>query len=168
MAEAQRKVVLGLGNLLSRDEGLGVHLLADLRATGRLDAAVELIDGGTLGLNLLPLVEECSHLLLLDAVDAGKPAGTVVDLAKQDIPLYTNIKLSQHQATFQEVLGLASFRGKLPQHLHLVGVQPADLTVGLELSATIAAAQPEAVSRCLAVLESWELLIPDHGAANSP
>ncbi len=159
MAEAQRKVVLGLGNLLSQDEGLGVHLLADLRATGRLDAAVELIDGGTLGLNLLPLVEECSHLLLLDAVDAGKPPGTVVDLARQDIPLYTNIKLSQHQATFQEVLGLASFRGRLPEHLHLVGIQPANLAVGLDLSPTVAAAAPEAIDRCLDVLHGWGLLI---------
>jgi hydrogenase maturation protease len=166
-----RIVVLGIGNILNRDEGVGVHAVRALqvhlppspdgslspqeRASG---AEVEFLDGGTLGLNLLPIVEEASHLLILDAVDARQPPGAVVELAGDEIPLFSGIKLSQHQVTFQEVLGLAAVRGKLPSHLHLIGVQPADLAVGLELSPVVAGALPEVMHRAAAVLGAWQSL----------
>jgi hydrogenase maturation protease len=158
MTEAKRKVVLGLGNLLNRDEGLGVQALKFLDARLGDQSEVELLDGGVLGLNLLMIVEECSHLLILDAVNAGQPAGTVIELRKDQIPLYSGVKLSQHQITFQEVLGLANIRGYLPEHLHLVGIQPEDLSVGLELSPTVEQALPGVVYRATVVLESWGLL----------
>lgn len=162
MPEAKRKVVLGLGNTLNRDEGLGVQALKllDTQLSEQFPQGnpfgFELLDGGVLGLNLLMIVEECSHLLILDAVNVGKPAGTVVELRKEQIPLYAGVKMSQHQITFQEVLGLANIRGYLPEHLHLVGVQPSDLSVGLELSPIIEAALPEVAERAKAVLQLWE------------
>ena len=134
MSEAARKVVLGLGNLLNKDEGLGVQALKLLDARLGQQEQVELLDGGVLGLNLLMIVEECSHLLILDAVNAGKAPGTVIELRKEQIPLYAGVKMSQHQMTFQEVLGLANIRDKLPEHLHLIGVQPEDISIGLDLS----------------------------------
>ena len=158
MAETLRKVVLGLGNLLNRDEGLGVQALKILDAQLGAQPGLELLDGGVLGLNLLMIVEECSHLLILDAVNVGKPAGVVVELRKEQIPLYAGVKLSQHQVTFQEVLGLANVRGHLPEHLHLVGIQPEDLSIGLELSATVEEALPEVVNRARRVLADWGLL----------
>jgi hydrogenase maturation protease len=102
------------------------------------------------------VVEECSHLLLLDAVDAKQEPGTVIELAKEQIPLYTGIKLSQHQVTFQEVLGLANIRGKLPEYLHLIGIQPADLSIGLGLSEPVQKAIPQVVIRARRVLEDWK------------
>lgn len=153
---ANRKVVLGLGNTLNRDEGLGVQALKLLDAQLEAQADFELLDGGVLGLNLLVIVEECSHLLILDAVNVGKPAGTVVELSKEQIPLYAGVKLSQHQITFQEVLGLANIRGFLPQNLHLVGIQPADISIGLELSPIVEKALPEVVSRARIVLDEWK------------
>jgi hydrogenase maturation protease len=152
---ANRKVVMGLGNTLNRDEGLGVQALKLLDAQLGAQADFELLDGGVLGLNLLMIVEECSHLLILDAVNVGKPAGTVVELNKEQIPLYAGVKLSQHQITFQEVLGLANIRGFLPEHLHLVGIQPEDISIGLELSPIIENALPEVVIRARKVLENW-------------
>ena len=89
------------------------------------------------------------------AANAGVEPGTVVELRKDQIPLYTGIKLSQHQATFQEVLGLAAFRGHLPEHLHLVGAQPVDLSLGTELSPAIAAVLPEIARRAAVVLDEW-------------
>jgi hydrogenase maturation protease len=154
--DAKRKVVMGLGNLLNKDEGLGVQALKLLDAQLGKQSDFELLDGGVLGLNLLMIVEECSHLLILDAVNVGKPAGTVVELRKDEIPLYAGIKLSQHQITFQEVLGLANIRGYLPEHLHLVGIQPEDISIGLDLSPTIELALPEVVSKALIVLENWK------------
>ncbi len=154
--QAKRKVVLGLGNLLNRDEGLGVQALKLLDAQLGQQEEFELLDGGVLGLNLLMIVEDCSHLLILDAVDAGKSAGTVVELQKEQIPLYSGVKLSQHQVTFQEVLGLAKLRGFLPEHLHLIGIQPEIISVGLELSQVVKQALPEVVNRSITVLNSWK------------
>ena len=152
---AKRKAVLGLGNLLNRDEGLGVRALKllDLRLGRQRD--FELLDGGVLGLNLLMIVEECSHLLILDAVNVGQPAGTVIELSKEQIPYCAGIKLSQHQVSFQEVLAMARLRGHLPDHLRLTGIQPGDISLGLELSPTVERALPELVSRAIAVLNTW-------------
>ena len=158
MTGTNRNVVLGLGNLLNRDEGLGVQALKSLDARLGPQSSLELLDGGVLGLNLLMIVEDCSHLLILDAVNAGKPAGMVIELRKQEIPLYAGVKLSQHQVTFQEVLGLANMRGKLPDHLHLAGIQPYDLSIGLELSPVVEQALPELVNRAEAVLRGWGLI----------
>jgi hydrogenase maturation protease len=158
MTEARRKIILGLGNILNRDEGLGVQALKSLDAQLGSNDLVELMDGGVLGLNLLPLVEECSHLLILDAVDAGKPAGTLIELTKDQIPLYAGVKLSQHQVTFQEVLGLANIRGYLPEHLHLIGIQPEDISIGLELSPLIESQLPQVVNCAFSILNQWGLI----------
>ena len=155
---ADRKIVLGLGNTLQTDEGLGVYALAALQEQLGKVPNVEFIDGGVLGLNLLPLVEAASHLLILDAANAGKAPGTVIELARNEIPLYSGLKMSQHQLTFQEVLALASIRDRLPPNLYLVGAQPADLTVGLGMSNLIETVMPEIVSRATAVQQSWQLL----------
>ena len=151
----QRRVVMGLGNTLNNDEGLGVQLVKQLDAQLPNATKVEFLDGGVLGLNLLPIVEDCSHLLVLDAIDAGKEPGTVIELKRDDIPLYAGVKLSQHQITFQEVLGLANIRGLLPKNLHMIGIQPADLSVGVELSEVVERAFPDALKRSQAVLKEW-------------
>lgn len=151
-------IVLGLGNTLQTDEGLGVYALAALQERLGNLPRVEFIDGGVLGLNLLPLVEAASHLLVLDAANAGQAPGTVIELPRDEIPLYSGLKMSQHQLTFQEVLALASIRNKLPPYLHLVGAQPADLTVGLGMSRKIEAVLPKIVERATAVLQTWQLL----------
>lgn len=156
MTDAKRKVVLGLGNLLQKDEGLGVQAVKLLDAQLGDKTDFELLDGGVLGLNLLMIVEECSHLLILDAINKGQPAGTVIELKKEEIPLYSGIQLSQHQVTFQEVLGLANIRGYLPEHLFLIGVQPEDLSTGLELSETVKNALPEVIKRAEKVLDNWK------------
>ncbi len=153
-----RSVVLGLGNLLNRDEGLGVHAVRALEQQLGPGAGVETLDGGTLGLSLLGLVEACEDLLVLDAADAQRPPGTLIELSREAIPLYAGLKLSQHQVGFQEVLGLASLRGRLPRRLHLIGVQPADLSLGLELSPVVAAILPVVLARVRSILTGWGLL----------
>jgi hydrogenase maturation protease len=150
--------VLGIGNLLNSDEGVGVHAVRAMQAEAGRAPGVQFLDGGTLGLNLLAPVEAASHLLILDAVTAGGPPGAMVELTKEQIPLFTGVKLSQHQVTFQEVLGLALIRGHLPEHLHLIGVQPVSLDIGVELSPQVAAVLPRVVERAWAVLAEWGCL----------
>jgi hydrogenase maturation protease len=158
MPEKNRKIILGLGNILNKDEGLGVHCLQPLRERLKDFPAIDILDGGVLGLDLLPLVESCSHLLILDAVDARKPPGTIVELGREEIPLFAQVKLSWHQVTFQEVLQFAGVRGRLPGHLHLVGAQPADISIGDGLSPEIEAVLPEIADRAMAILKEWRLV----------
>ena len=154
----ERKVVLGIGNILNSDEGLGVQALQALDAEFRESADVEFIDGGTLGLNLLDLVEECSHLLILDAANTGRPPGTLIELAREEIPLFSGIKMSQHQLTFQEVLGLANIRDRLPGQLHFIGIQPDCLEIGLDLSDTVKERLPDMIMAATRVLHRWGVL----------
>jgi hydrogenase maturation protease len=154
----KRITVLGVGNLLRTDEGVGVHGVRALSDRHREDMPeVEFLDGGTLGLNLLPYVEESSSLLILDAVDCGSPPGTVIELEGDSIPRFSGIKLSEHQVTLQEVLGLAHIRGRLPDRMMLIGMQPADLETGDSLSATASAALPEMLAKAEATLRSWSV-----------
>ncbi len=147
--------VLGLGNLLQRDEGFGIHVLRALQTRLLRMDGVQCLDGGALGLSLLPLVEDSSCLLVLDAIDAGKPTGTLIELSGDQVPLSSTQKLSEHQVGFQEVLALARFRGRLPERLHLIGAQPEDLSIGLELSPPLHAAIPRVVRRAEMVIRAW-------------
>jgi hydrogenase maturation protease len=158
MADKNRKVVLGLGNILNRDEGLGVFCLDPVRERLKDRPDVEVLDGGVLGMSLLPIVESSGHLLILDAVDAGNPPGTVVELAEDEIPLFSHLKLSWHQLSFQEVLQFATVRGNLPAHLRLVGAQPADVSIGVGLSPVVQAIVPKITDRAVRVLEGWRLV----------
>ncbi len=149
------KVVLGLGNLLLGDEGFGIHAIQYLQVRGSEQFPVEWVDGGVLGLNLLPLVEECSHLLVLDAVDAGQAGGALVEMAKDEIPLYNGMKMSEHQVGFQEVLAVARFRGRYPTYLHMIGVQSVNLSPGTQLSPAVMAALPAVYQRATIILKGW-------------
>jgi len=158
MSGKNRRVVLGLGNVLNRDEGLGVFCLdvVSRRLAGR--GGVECLDGGVLGMALLPVVESCSHLLLLDAVDAGRPPGTVIELSRDEIPRFARLKLSWHQLGFQEVLELAAARGNLPENLHLVGAQPFDIMPGYGLSPPMEAILPIVADRAVEILKGWSFV----------
>ena len=153
-------LVLGIGNILNTDEGVGVHAVRALQAKYGEPAGFALLDGGTLGLNLLPLVDDATHLLIMDAVDAGRPAGTVIELHGEQIPLFGGAKLSEHQLTFQEVLGLALLRHTLPENLALLGVQPESLAIGIGMSPVVQDALPELLKQAEALLAVWQAL-PD-------
>jgi len=150
-------LVLGIGNILNTDEGIGVHAARALQARYPQPEGFTIADGGTLGLNLLPLVDDATHLLILDAVDAGREAGTIITLGGAEIPLFGGAKLSEHQISFQEVLGLAMLRGTLPLRLHLVGMQPADLSIGVGLSQVGERALPQMIAAAEGVLHTWGL-----------
>ena len=155
MTETKRKVVLGLGNLLNRDEGLGVEALKRLNTQLGEQSQFELLDGGVLGLNLLMIVEECSHLLILDAVDSGAQPGEVREYAKDKIELFYHGRISWHQLGFQEVLAVAKVRGKYPENVYLIGVQPADIKTGLGLSQKMKTSVQRMAKRAVEVLEMW-------------
>jgi len=148
-------VVLGLGNLLYGDEGFGVHALHQLQAQYPPNAPIGWIDGGVAGLDLLPLVESCTCLLVLDAVDAGLAPGSLCELHGEQLLRSTGLHLSEHQVSFQDVLGLAYIRGNLPSQLRLLGAQPARLATCAELSPALQAALEQLVPRAEAIIEDF-------------
>ena len=147
-----RTVVLGIGNTILSDEGVGVRAAEALQAAFDLPADVEVIDGGTAGMELLGPLTGVDLLVVLDAVKTGKPPATVVKLDGDQVPVFFRSKLSPHQVSICDVLAALEFSGDKPRDLVLIGVEPESLELGLELTPAIAARVPEMVKLAAAEL----------------
>jgi hydrogenase maturation protease len=133
-----RKItILGIGNTLFSDEGVGIHLLPLLREALSDYEDVEIIEGLTDGMRLLGPVEAAEYLIIIDAINAGKVPGTIITLVGDEIPAYFGIKMSVHQLGFQEVLMAAKLRERYPKEIVMFGMQPYSLELGVELTDTI-------------------------------
>jgi hydrogenase maturation protease len=150
-------LVLGLGNILMRDEGVGVRVAERLLERYDFPAGVQVLDGGTLGLDLLPWVEGVDRLVVVDAVDMGAEPGTTTRLEGEEVPAFLGIKISPHQMGLADLLAASRLRGYYPQQLVLWGVQPAAIEVGLELSPPVQTQVETLVESVLAELTSWEI-----------
>lgn len=148
-------LILGTGNLLLSDDGLGVHTIRRLQETVELPAEVQILDGGTLGLNLLPFLEGISYLLIVDAMQTGQPPGTLRRLAGDEVPAYLAIKMSPHEIGVPDMLFAAKLRDLYPHEVVIWGVQPATTEVGLALSPPVAAQLDPLVEEILAELARW-------------
>lgn len=135
-------LVLGLGNTIMSDDGVGPKVIEQLQQGAGLPEAVVLLDGGTLGLDLLPHLEGIQRLIIVDAVEIGKSPGTVVRLSGDEVPVALETKLSPHQMGMKDLLAVARLMGQLPGEIVLIGVQPACLEMDTELTPAVAAALP--------------------------
>lgn len=151
-------VVLGIGNRLWADEGFGPAVIDRLAGHAGLPEGVELMDGGTLGLYLLPHVQRARRLLVFDAVDFGDVPGRITVLRNGQIPAFFGQRpLSLHQTGFTDVLAAARLTGATPAAITLVGTQPERIDDwGGSLSDTLAAAVPRAIDIGLAELAAWQ------------
>jgi hydrogenase maturation protease len=132
-------LVLGVGNLLLSDEGAGIHAIAAFRARYGTPDGVELVDGGTAGLDLLDIIAGRQRLIIVDAVQHdGCPAGTLLTFRDGDFRAAFAARLSPHQLGLLDVLAAAALLGESPASVTVLGIVPADLDLGLELSATVA------------------------------
>lgn len=157
MDDRREVLVLGIGNMLWADEGFGVRAVEALNAAFAFPApAVQLLDGGTLGLNLLEFVEGSRRVLVFDAVDFGLPPGTLKVLRDDDVPRWGARKMSPHQNGFNDVLALAQLHGRTPDTVVAIGVQPATLEdFGGSLTEPVRARLPEAVELAACQLADW-------------
>lgn len=147
-----RVVVLGIGNVLMQDEGVGVHAVKALVQHYDLAENVEVVDGGTTGMELLPLLEGVDHLIVVDAIRVGQPPASVVRLEGAQVPAFFKTKLSPHQIGLSDVLAALAFKGSAPGHVVLIGVEPLQLSLGLELSPEVQARLGEVVNLVVAEL----------------
>lgn len=136
---SRRIVVMGVGNILFTDEGLGIHAVETLRRQYAFPPHVSLVDGGVLGLNLLGVITEADVLIVLDAVRNGGRPGDLYRLAGEEIPLRFRAKNSLHQVDLLEALLHAEALEASPDTV-ILGMEPQDIeTVGLELSPAVQA-----------------------------
>ena len=142
-------IVLGLGNTLHSDDGVGPQAIERLRNGPRLPQHVTLIEGGTLGLELLPYIWDCSYLLVLDAVDVGQPPGTLVRMSSEEMQTLPG-KGSVHQLGVADLLVALRILAQHPPEVVLLGVQPASTEWGTELTPAVAAALPALADAAIA------------------
>jgi len=147
-------LVVGLGNPLMTDDGIGLAALERLRAEWLLPDTVELLDGGTWGMNLMPVFESAVDLILLDAVRAGGAPGTLVELEDAAIPRGLALKLSPHQIDVREVLALLALRDTTPARMLVLGMEPDRIEMGTDLSETAERALPALVAQVVRHLEA--------------
>jgi hydrogenase maturation protease len=119
------------------------------------------LDGGTLGLDLLPYLEGVTDLLIIDAVNAGAPPGSLVRLANEQIPQTLALKTSMHQVGLQELLAVMALRGQTPPRVVLWGMEPLILEPGLDLSEPVLANLDTLVASVVAELRSWGIPVSD-------
>jgi len=147
-------VVLGVGNILLKDEGVGVRVVEQLGKRYLFPPEVELVDGGTLGLGLLSVIEGAGHLIIIDAVKNNQEPGTLYRFADDEIPEGVYQKISIHQVDLIETLTVAQAVGeKIPVKV-VVGVEPLDISPwGMELTPVIEARVDDMVKLVLEELK---------------
>ncbi len=148
-----RDLILGVGNLLLSDEGVGIHAVRRLLERGDLPEEIQIVDGGTAGLALMVYLEDVDRLVIIDAMETGGPPGTLVRLSGNQIPAYMALKVSPHEITLPDFLAAAKLRDLYPREVIVWGVQPESMEVGIELSPTLAARLDELVDLVLAEIQ---------------
>jgi hydrogenase maturation protease len=157
-------LVLGLGNTIMMDDGFGVQVVTTLSSRYLFRADVTLLDGGTLGLDLLPHLENIESLLIVDALDMQAEPGSIFRLQGKDVPRAFASKLSVHQMGLQDLLAVAELLGHVPRNLVVLGVQPACIEMGTELTPAVAAAIEPGIERILLELEEWGISYQERDA----
>ena len=140
-------LILGLGNILLQDEGVGVRVVEQLQRQYRITGAVEILDGGTAGMSLLEHIRNRDHLIVVDAVRTGHAPGAVIMLSGEEVPAFFQSRMSPHQMGLADTLAVLELMGEKPADVSVIGVKPRDLDVGLELSDLVATRVDELVER---------------------
>ncbi|AHH97557.1 hydrogenase maturation protease [Kutzneria albida] len=144
-------LVLGIGNILLSDDGIGVRVVQALDGATGLPPETEVVDGGTQGLELLPLVATARALVVVDAVDVGAPPGSLHTYADDLLRATTGTHVTVHQVGLADMIGAARLTGVLPAHAVLIGIQVATTSLGLTLSPSVARTVPAA----MAAVQAW-------------
>lgn len=157
--ETPRILLLGLGNVLLCDDGVGVHVvraMGERDSAGQIAARVRLRDGGTIGLGLLPDIEDSSALIVFDAMELGAAPGTVETFqgGEMDARL-SRAKRTAHEVSLVDLMSAARLTGRAPARRALVAIQPGSTDWGLAPTEPVLAAVPTACAAALSLLEAW-------------
>lgn len=149
-----RIVILGVGNLLLTDEAVGVRAVEAFERRYRLPDGIEVLDGGTAGMEMLEALENLDHLIIADCARLGKPPGTVSVLRDEAVPNFFKTKISPHQIGISDVLGSLIFTGRQPKKLSLICIQPNLIETGMDLTPEVEAAIPAVLAEIVGELRA--------------
>ncbi len=147
--------VLGVGNVILRDEGFGVRVVEYLDARYEFPEEVRLVDGGTLGIELTQYVTGTKNLLVIDSINGGAEPGTVFRFEDDEVMAHFQDKLSAHEVGIQDVLALLSVTGRKIPRVVVIGAQPWDLGAGVGLSPRMKDLLPRMAEMALKELAAW-------------
>ena len=149
--------VLGIGNTILSDEGFGVKVVEYLRENYKFPENVNLIDGGTLGVELQHFIIGTQKLLIIDSIDGGAPAGTTFHLQGGEILKHFTQKISAHEIGIQDILTMLESTGKKIPCVELLGAQPYSLDAGINLTPQMQKLLPIFADKALEILKSWQV-----------
>jgi hydrogenase maturation protease len=154
-----KTAVLGIGNTLLSDEGVGVHVIEALEKAYLLPPDIEVIDGGTCAMEMLEQLENLDLLVVVDCVRSGLPPATHVVIKGDAVPVFFKTKLSPHQIGLSDVLASLEFTGRAPKATVIVGIEPASMALGMEPTPAVAARIPELVDLTVGELREHGLRV---------
>jgi len=164
-----RVLVMGVGNTLLQDDGIGVHVTESLRAEQTdeplcFDPEFDLIDGGTIGLSLLPDIEDAAAVIVVDASEIGEAPGTLRIFRDREIDQQLSGKRrTVHEVALADLFAAAAIRGRSPGRRALVAIQPASTELGLDLTPDVRAAIPKAREAIVGLARQWRAEEDRHG-----
>ena len=158
LTAAPAVTILGIGNVILQDEGFGVRALELLRETYDFPPEVQLIDGGTLGAELLSFITGTERLLVLDSINGGEAAGTLFRFENEAVMAHFQDKLSVHEVGIQDVLATLEVTGRPIPSVVVLGAQPYAVGAGVALTPAMAALLPEMERRALEELARWGIV----------
>lgn len=145
-------VVIGIGNLLLMDEGIGVHTINELEKHD-LPESIEIYDGGTGGFKLIDLMHGAARVIFIDAVETGKAPGSVTIFSTEEVcSIYNKKKYSLHDTDLMEIIKMTEMLGNPPM-IEIVGVQPKTISYGTTLSKELAGSMSNIVNTVLRKIE---------------
>ncbi|HTP05264.1 MAG TPA: HyaD/HybD family hydrogenase maturation endopeptidase [Nitrospirota bacterium] len=157
--DSGRISVLGIGNILLSDEGVGVHAVNAIKKKYAFSPEIEILDGGTMGLDLLPIFQTQDKIIIIDAVDFKKEPGHVGAIEGNKIPTVLNTKLSVHHIGFSDLLYAAKLTRDIPPEVYLIGIQPKSFDVGLEMTDEIRMHLDDIIELAIQKLKEWDVQI---------
>ena len=149
-------LILGIGNTLLQDEGVGVHVIDYLKQSRELPANVTLVDGGTLSFSLVANIEDADNLIIIDAAELGEAAGTIRCMENEHMDSFLGgIRRSVHEVSLLDLMDMARLTGFLPRQRALLGIQPEVVDWGEQPSAKVQAAIPGAAAQVIRLVKKW-------------
>ena len=149
--------LIGLGNILMRDEGIGVHVVNRFRERYSVPDSVEIVDGGTCGLDLMPVIEGRRKVLIVDAVNFEREPGYIGELVNDEIPARFSTKASLHHLGLMDVLSIVRLADAMPEEICIIGIQPKTMELGLDMTELMLDKIDVLVEKIVLKLREWNI-----------
>jgi len=161
--------ILGVGNILQNDDGIGIKILMNLDANYQFPDNIELVDGGTSGAALDTAIYKKDWVIVIDALDVAGEPGTVKLLRGDEfINRPASTKMSPHQVGFLDLIQLMNIEGTGPGALDLIGVIPENTSDGIDISATVDNSMDNVIEKLLALLKTKDIVLTKKSPPESP